>query len=81
VVDYLVGKFSGLWSEQFASRGFGRTRPVTTGTDDGSRQRNRRAEFLVLNREKAKREIERKQFLTRGEALPDSLRPPPPIPR
>ena len=75
VVDYLVGKFAGVAQAQFEARGFGKTRPVAVGTDEASRALNRRVEFVVLNREAARQQVERKRYLQRGEAPPSSPAP------
>jgi outer membrane protein OmpA-like peptidoglycan-associated protein len=81
VIDYLVENFPGLSRNQFTARGFGKTRPVAMGKDEASLAKNRRVEFVVLNREEARRQIETKRFLQRGEAVPDSLRRDPRSPR
>jgi outer membrane protein OmpA-like peptidoglycan-associated protein len=74
VVDYLVGHFPGVARAQLTARGFGRTRPITSGTDDASLAQNRRVEFVVLNPEALRQQVERKRYLLRGEQIPDSLR-------
>jgi outer membrane protein OmpA-like peptidoglycan-associated protein len=74
VVDYLVQKFGGLSRGQFVARGFGKSRPVATGGDEASLAQNRRVEFLVLNREEARLQIQTKRCLRRGEEIRDSLR-------
>jgi outer membrane protein OmpA-like peptidoglycan-associated protein len=67
VVDYLVGKFPGVSRNQFTARGLGKTKPVELGQDEASRAKNRRVEFVVLNPEAARQQVERKRFLQRGE--------------
>jgi outer membrane protein OmpA-like peptidoglycan-associated protein len=73
VVDYLVERFPGVSREQLTAIGFGRTQPIEIGTDESSRAKNRRVEFVVLNPDALKRQILRKRYIERGEAIPDSL--------
>ena len=46
VRDYLISK--GIAADRIRSEGYGETRPVQKGTDEISRQMNRRVEFEIL---------------------------------
>jgi len=50
VKDYLTSKFS-LRKDQYTSKGYGETDPVTSNDTSEGRAKNRRVEFKVLNRE------------------------------
>ncbi len=75
VLEYLVAKYPGLKREQFATRGYGKSRPRVVGNTEAARAKNRRVEFVILNPELARRQVQTKRFLNRGEAVPpDSTR-------
>jgi outer membrane protein OmpA-like peptidoglycan-associated protein len=74
VVDYLVREFPGLAREQFQAIGHGNRIQVAPGKDPASLAKNRRVEFVVVNREAAKRQIETKHLLQRGEQTPEGVR-------
>ncbi|MFH1277200.1 MAG: OmpA family protein [Candidatus Eisenbacteria bacterium] len=74
-IDYLLANFEGLSIEQFIFRGLGKSVPLVEGTDEHSRFLNRRVEFVVLNPEEARRQVEIKRIKRRGGAdwsSPDS---------
>lgn len=48
VADFLI-QTGGLKAEQVGVAGYGEYRPAVAGTDDSSRQRNRRVEILLLD--------------------------------
>jgi chemotaxis protein MotB len=48
VVRYLVSR--GVSPERLVAAGFGEFRPLETGTDEASLQRNRRIELKLTNR-------------------------------
>lgn len=67
VVDHLLANAPGLTANQLIPRGYGRSRRIALGTDKESRALNRRVEFVVLNPEAARQQIEQKQYRRRGE--------------
>ncbi len=69
VVQYLLGKFSGLRREQFATHGYGEERPAAVGQTDDARKANRRVEISALNPEDAVRHVEGTRYLLRKEAV------------
>ncbi len=77
VLDYLTQKFPGLKPEQFSVKGYGKTRPIAPNTNALNMAKNRRVEFVVLNKDVLKREIERRRLLQKDEtgAPPDSTKP------
>ena len=42
--------------------------------------KNRRVEFVVLNRDVLRHEVQRRRLLQKGEALPDTTKAPAPTP-
>ncbi len=48
----------------------GESKPVVKETNDETRSRNRRVEFVVLNKEELRKEIERRRLLQRNEPVP-----------
>jgi len=66
---YLVQKFN-LKPEQFTEKGYGKSRPLVPNTNDLNRSKNRRVEFVVLNKDVLKREVEQRRLLQKGEGLP-----------
>jgi outer membrane protein OmpA-like peptidoglycan-associated protein len=63
VLDYLLQKFPQLKPEQYVSRGYGESKPLVQNSSPEAMARNRRVEFVVLNKEVLKREIERRKLL------------------
>ncbi len=70
VAKYIGSKYPGLPREQYSIKGYGESRPVVKETNDETRSRNRRVEFVVLNKEELRKEIERRRLLQRNESVP-----------
>jgi len=70
VRSYLVTKFPGLNAAQYTANGYGEARPVVPNRDEATWALNRRVEFVVLNKDVLKREIERRRLLPKTEAAP-----------
>ncbi len=66
VATYLIQKFS-LKPEQFTVKGYGQTRPLVPNTNDLNKAKNRRVEFVVLNKDVLKREVERRRTLQKSD--------------
>ena len=78
VKDYLVVKYPGLKEGQLSAKGSGATKPVVPNTSARNMAKNRRVEFVVLNRDVLKKEVERRRLLKAGETPPPTPTPPPP---
>jgi outer membrane protein OmpA-like peptidoglycan-associated protein len=61
VRDYLLQRYPDLLPDQLTARGYGATRPVVPNTSAANRARNRRVEFVVLNRDVLKQEVEKRR--------------------
>jgi OOP family OmpA-OmpF porin len=70
VLTYIVQKFPNLKATQFTVKGYGLTRPIAPNTDELGRAKNRRVEFVVLNKDVLRREVERRRLLNKSEAAP-----------
>jgi outer membrane protein OmpA-like peptidoglycan-associated protein len=66
VLAYIQGRFPGIEPGQCTARGYGGTRPAVPNTTDLNRARNRRVEFVVLNKDVLRREVERRSLLEKG---------------
>ena len=63
VKDYLTSKFPELKPEQFTTKGYGESRPLVPNNSALNMAKNRRVEFVVLNKEVLKKESERRKML------------------
>ncbi len=70
VRTYLAQKFPELKVGQFTVRGYGESRPVVPNTSPENMGRNRRVEFVVMNKDVLRKEIERRRLLRQGEETP-----------
>jgi OmpA-OmpF porin, OOP family len=76
VRSYLIRRFPELKPEQFTSRGYGESRPVVPNNSALNMAKNRRVEFVVLNKDVLRRETERRRLLRQNESAPaDTTRP------
>jgi OOP family OmpA-OmpF porin len=63
VLNYLTQKFPTLKAEQFTVKGYGESKPLVPNTSDLNMAKNRRVEFVVVNKEVLRREVERRKLL------------------
>jgi outer membrane protein OmpA-like peptidoglycan-associated protein len=70
VEAYLLQKFPGLKDAQFTTKGYGESTPIAPNTNDEGMARNRRVEFVVMNKDVLKKEIESRRLLRQGEGAP-----------
>jgi len=62
VLNYMKGKFPDLKGEQFTVKGYGESKPIAPNTTQLGRAKNRRVEFVVLNKDVLKRESEKRGY-------------------
>jgi hypothetical protein len=53
---------------------------LVPNTNDLNMAKNRRVEFVVLNKDVLRREVQRRRLLQKGEAPPDTTKAPAPAP-
>ena len=63
VLDYLIATFPELKEEQFVAKGYGESKPVAPNTNQLNLAKNRRVEFVVLNKDVLKREVEKRRMI------------------
>jgi OOP family OmpA-OmpF porin len=78
VRSYLMHKFPGLGVDQFTVKGYGKTKPIVPNTNELNWAKNRRVEFVVINRDVLKKEIERRRLLQQNEGAPVTPQTTPP---
>ena len=75
VLTYLKSKYPTLKPEQYTVKGYGESKPLVPNTSQLNMSKNRRVEFVVLNKDVLRREIERRRLLKVNEgAAPDSTK-------
>jgi outer membrane protein OmpA-like peptidoglycan-associated protein len=67
VLSYLTHKFPALKPSQYTARGYGESKPVAPNTTALSMAKNRRVEFVVLNKDVLKRQVQKRRMLQQGE--------------
>ena len=67
VLKYLLQTFTELKPEQYVTKGYGESKPIVPNVSPEAMARNRRVEFVVLNKEVLRREIERRKLLEKSE--------------
>jgi len=65
VRSYLLGKFPDIQPSQLSSKGYGEARPIAPNNNALNMAKNRRVEFVVLNKDVLKKEIEKRKMLTK----------------
>ena len=78
VRSYLLQKFEGLGDNQFTVKGYGKTKPIVPNTNELNWAKNRRVEFVVINKDVLKKEIERRRLLQQNEGAPVTPQSTPP---
>ena len=63
VLDHMLGEFSQLKPEQFTVKGYGENNPIAPNNTQIGMAKNRRVEFVVLNKDVLKREQEKRKLL------------------
>jgi len=63
VLAYLLATFPGLKADQFVAKGYGESKPLAPNTNQLNMAKNRRVEFVVLNKDVLKREVEKRRML------------------
>ena len=67
VLSYLTQKFPALQPGQYMVMGYGESKPIAPNTTPLNMAKNRRVEFVVINKDVLKREIQRRRLLQQGE--------------
>ena len=70
VLAYVTRKFSALKPEQFSVKGYGESKPLVPNTSALNWAKNRRVEFVVLNKDVLRRVVERRRLLRLNEGAP-----------
>jgi outer membrane protein OmpA-like peptidoglycan-associated protein len=70
VLSYVMRKYPALQPAQFTVKGYGKTRPIAPNTDVLGMAKNRRVEFVVVNKEVLRKEVEKRRLLQQNEGAP-----------
>jgi outer membrane protein OmpA-like peptidoglycan-associated protein len=65
VRSYLLSKFSDIKPEQLSAKGYGETKPIAPNNNALNMSKNRRVEFVVMNKDVLKKEIEKRKLLSK----------------
>jgi OOP family OmpA-OmpF porin len=63
VRDYLVQKYPDIQAAQLSAKGYGPSKPIAPNNNALNMAKNRRVEFVVLNKDVLKREVEKRNLL------------------
>ena len=70
VRDYIFAKYPQLNPAQFTVKGYGESKPIATNTTDLGMAKNRRVEFVVMNKDVLKKEVEKRRLMQKNESAP-----------
>jgi len=63
VLNYVMQKFPSLKADQFTVKGYGKSKPLVPNTNALNMAKNRRVEFVVMNKDVLKKEVEKRKLL------------------
>jgi hypothetical protein len=63
-------KYPTLLASQFTVKGYGKSKPLVPNNSDLNMAKNRRVEFVVVNKDVLRKEIEKRHLLLQGEGAP-----------
>ena len=67
VLSYLTHKFPNLKPSQYTVRGYGESKPISPNTTALNLAKNRRVEFVVVNKDVLKRQVQKRRMIQQGE--------------
>ena len=63
VRNYLIQKFPDIVASQLSAKGYGESKPIAPNKGAANMAKNRRVEFVVLNKDVLKKEVEKRKML------------------